>query len=89
MATAEKVISMGFSLGIGGILTFKKSGVQDIVKNIDIKHLVLETDSPYLAPAPFRGKRNESSYLIYIAEAISQKGSTQRRASCKSKGKYT
>lgn len=67
---AEKAIGMGFKLGIGGIVTFKKSGLDEVVRNIDLKHIVLETDSPYLAPVPMRGKRNESSYLYYTAEAV-------------------
>lgn len=61
----------GFKLGIGGVVTFKNAGLDKVVEQIDLKHLVLETDSPYLAPTPFRGKRNESSYLINIAERIS------------------
>ena len=61
----------GFKLGIGGVVTFKNAGLEKVVEQIDLKHLVLETDSPYLAPTPFRGKRNESSYLINIAERIS------------------
>lgn len=66
---AEKVISLNtFKLGIGGVVTFKNSGLDKVVEQIDAKHLVLETDAPYLAPAPFRGKRNESAYLIQVAE---------------------
>lgn len=69
---ATKVIEYGgFKLGIGGVVTFKNSGLEEVLKNIDIKHLVLETDSPYLAPVPYRGKRNESSYLLNIAEKLS------------------
>ena len=59
-----------FKMGIGGVLTFKKSGLDEIVKNIPLDFLILETDSPYLAPVPFRGKRNESSYLSLIAEKL-------------------
>jgi TatD DNase family protein len=69
---AEKVISLGLMLGIGGVITFKNSGLQEVVKNIDLKHIVLETDSPYLAPDPFRGKRNESAYIYNIAMKIAQ-----------------
>ncbi len=69
---AEKIINWGFKIGIGGILTFKNSNLSETLKNVDIKNIVLETDSPYLAPTPKRGKRNESSYLIYIAEKIAQ-----------------
>lgn len=69
---AERAISLGFKLGIGGILTYKKSTLPDVVRVTGLNHLVLETDSPYLAPVPFRGKRNESSYLPVIAETIKQ-----------------
>lgn len=68
---AKKVINeLGFKLGIGGIVTFKNSGLDKVVKEIDLKNIVLETDSPFLAPIPFRGKRNESAYTILIAEKI-------------------
>jgi TatD DNase family protein len=69
-AQAEKVIDWGFKIGIGGIVTFKNAGLDKIVNNIDINHIVLETDSPYLAPVPKRGKRNESAYVLYIAQRI-------------------
>jgi len=69
---AEAALSIGFKLGIGGIVTFKNSGLDEVVKKVDLDHIILETDSPYLAPAPNRGKRNESSYLVYIAEKIAQ-----------------
>jgi TatD DNase family protein len=64
--TARKAINMGFRLGIGGIVTFKNSGLDEVVKNIGPSHIILETDSPYLAPVPHRGKRNESSYICII-----------------------
>ncbi|WP_437921966.1 TatD family hydrolase [Sphingobacterium sp. LRF_L2] len=67
---AEKAIDLGFTLGIGGVVTFKKAGLDAVVKEIDLQHIVLETDAPYLAPSPFRGKENESSYLHYIAEKV-------------------
>ncbi len=67
---AQLVIEMGFKIGVNGIVTFKKSGLDQIIKEIDPKHLIIETDSPYLTPSPFRGKRNESSYLVYIAQKI-------------------
>lgn len=67
---AEKVISLGFYLGIGGVLTYKNSGLDKVVQNISLDHLVLETDSPYLTPVPFRGKQNESSYLVYVAQKL-------------------
>ena len=67
---AKEIIDAGFYLGIGGILTYKKSGLAEVLKQIDLKYMVLETDSPYLTPVPFRGKRNESSYLKYIVEKL-------------------
>lgn len=67
---AERAISLGFYLGIGGVVTFKNAGLDKVVQHIDLKHIVLETDAPYLAPLPFRGKANESSYLVYIAQKI-------------------
>ncbi len=69
---AEKIVEWGFKIGIGGIVTFKNSGLGNVVKNIDIHHIVLETDSPYLAPVPKRGKRNESANIIYIAQKIAE-----------------
>lgn len=69
-AQAEKVIGLGFYLGIGGVLTYKNSGLDKVVQNISLDHLVLETDSPYLTPVPFRGKQNESSYLVYVAQKL-------------------
>ena len=68
--TAQQIIDMGFYLGIGGVLTYPKAGLQEVVQRIDIKHLVLETDAPYLTPVPFRGKRNESAYIQHIAEKL-------------------
>jgi TatD DNase family protein len=62
----------GFFLGIGGIVTFKNSGLDGIIKEIPLEHMVIETDAPFLAPVPYRGKRNESSYVVYIAEKIAQ-----------------
>jgi len=67
---ADKAIELGFFLGIGGVATFKKSGLDKVLPEIDLKHLVLETDSPYLAPVPHRGKRNEPSYIPLIAQRI-------------------
>lgn len=67
---AHRAINLGFKLGIGGVVTFKKAGLDAVVKEIDLQHMVLETDSPYLAPSPFRGKENESSYLLYIAQKV-------------------
>lgn len=68
---AEKIISLGgFKMGIGGVVTYKNSGVGEVLKHVDLKHIVLETDSPYLPPVPHRGKRNESAYIIFIAQKI-------------------
>lgn len=67
---AEQIIDYGFKLGIGGVLTFKNGGLDKFLAEIPLEHIVLETDSPYLAPAPFRGKRNESSYLIHILDKL-------------------
>ncbi len=69
---AENIISKGFYLGIGGVVTYKNSGLAEVVKEIDLANIVLETDAPYLAPVPFRGKRNESSYLKYIVKKIAE-----------------
>jgi TatD DNase family protein len=63
---------MGFYLGIGGVITYKKSGLAEVIKDISLDHIVLETDAPYLTPVPFRGKRNESSYITYVAEKIAE-----------------
>lgn len=62
----------GFKLGIGGVVTYKKSELPDVLAKIDLKHLILETDSPYLPPVPYRGKRNESSYLLHVAEKLTE-----------------
>ncbi len=67
---AEEIISLGFMLGIGGILTYKNSNLGTVIENIGLEHMVLETDSPFLAPVPYRGKRNESVYLIHIAQKL-------------------
>jgi TatD DNase family protein len=68
---AETIVEMGFYLGIGGVVTFKKSELPEIVKKIGSAKLILETDSPYLAPLPYRGKRNESAYLRFVADELS------------------
>ena len=72
LETAKIYISMGFLLGIGGVVTFKNSKLKDVVKEIPLESIVLETDSPYLAPVPFRGKVNSSKYLEYIAKFIAE-----------------
>lgn len=69
---AEKITALGFYLGIGGVVTYKNGGIDKILPQIDLKHIVLETDSPYLTPVPYRGKPNESSYLTYIAQKVSE-----------------
>ncbi len=70
-AQAQKIIEYGgFKIGINGIVSFKNAGLDKTVKNIDLENIVLETDSPYLAPVPKRGKRNESAFLMYVAEKI-------------------
>ena len=69
---AKRAIDLGFILGIGGVVTFKNGGIDKFLHKIDLKNIVLETDSPYLAPVPFRGKRNESSYIIYVLEKLSE-----------------
>jgi TatD DNase family protein len=69
---AEKAIAMGFKLGIGGIVTFKNSGLDKVVKETGVQNLILETDSPYLSPVPYRGKRNESSYICIINKKIAE-----------------
>ena len=67
---AKKITELGFLLGIGGVVTFKNSGLQDVIRETGMEHLVLETDAPFLAPDPHRGRRNESSYIPLIAEKI-------------------
>lgn len=68
---ANKILSYGgFKLGIGGVLTYKNGKVDEALNNVGLEHLILETDSPYLPPVPHRGKRNESSYLLHIAEKL-------------------
>jgi TatD DNase family protein len=69
---AEAIIDLGFHLGIGGVLTFKNAGLDKTVESIPLKHLVLETDSPYLAPVPYRGRRNESAYVVKVAERLAE-----------------
>lgn len=67
---AEKIIALGFYLGIGGVATFKNSGLDKVIPSLDLTKIVLETDSPYLAPVPHRGKRNEPSYIPLVADKI-------------------
>lgn len=70
--TAKQITDIGFYLGIGGVLTYKKANLPEALKDIDLEYIVLETDAPYLSPVPYRGKRNESSYLINIAEKLAE-----------------
>lgn len=69
---AQQICDLGFILGIGGVVTFKKSTLPDIIKATPLTHIVLETDAPYLAPMPYRGKRNESSYIPLIATKVAE-----------------
>lgn len=69
---AHAITDLGFYLGIGGVLTFKKSKLNETLEKVDLQHIVLETDAPYLAPTPYRGKRNESSYIRIIAEKLAE-----------------
>jgi TatD DNase family protein len=70
--SASQIIDAGFYLGIGGVLTYKNAGLAEVLVKVDLQHLVLETDAPYLTPVPLRGKRNESSYLKYIVAKIAE-----------------
>lgn len=69
---AQEITGMDWHLGIGGVVTFKKSDLGSILKQVDSRYLILETDAPYLAPVPYRGKRNESSYLAYVNETLGE-----------------
>lgn len=69
---AQQAISLNMKLGIGGVVTFKNGKIDRFLNKIDLKNIVLETDSPYLAPAPYRGKRNESSYTLLVAQKLSE-----------------
>lgn len=69
---AHRAISYNMKLGIGGVVTFKNGKIDQFINEIDLKHIVLETDSPYLAPKPYRGKRNESLYIIKVLEKLSE-----------------
>lgn len=70
-AQAKQIVNMGFYLGIGGVATFKNGGLDKVLPEISLDHLILETDSPYLAPVPHRGKRNEPSYIPLVADRVS------------------
>lgn len=70
--SAQQIVDMGFLLGVGGVITYKNAGLPQALANIDLQHMVLETDAPYLTPVPFRGKRNEPSYLTYIVQKLAE-----------------
>ncbi len=70
LESAKEIIKTGFYLGIGGVVTYKNAGIAEVVAEIDLKHILLETDAPYLAPVPFRGKTNQPEYLHHIADKI-------------------
>lgn len=72
LGQAQRAISLGMKLGIGGVATFKNGKIDQFLNEIELKHIVLETDSPYLAPVPYRGKRNESSYTVLVAQKLSE-----------------
>lgn len=69
---AKKIIDLGLYLGIGGVVTFKNAGLDKVLQDVPLEHLVLETDAPYLAPMPYRGKRNEPMYLKYVVEKLAE-----------------
>ncbi len=69
---ANKIIDLGFLMGIGGVVTFKNSDLSSVLSQISLQHIVLETDAPYLAPVPYRGKRNEPSYIPIIAKKLAE-----------------
>lgn len=72
LSQARAITEEGFYLGIGGVLTFKKAGLDQVLKEVPLEHIVLETDAPYLAPVPYRGKRNEPAYLPLIAQKLAE-----------------
>ncbi|MBL8000280.1 MAG: TatD family hydrolase, partial [Candidatus Kapabacteria bacterium] len=69
---AKEMIALGFMLGVGGSLTYPKSTLPEVLREVPLEHIVLETDSPYLPPVPHRGKRNESAYIRLVAEMLSE-----------------
>ena len=69
---AERAIALGFMLGIGGVLTYKKSGLDMLVEQLGLDHIILETDAPFLPPVPHRGKRNESAYVLHVADKLAE-----------------
>ncbi|MBQ7212926.1 MAG: TatD family hydrolase, partial [Bacteroidales bacterium] len=69
---ARRVINAGFAIGIGGVITYKKSDSGNVAQAVGLEHLLLETDAPYLAPVPFRGRRNESAYVALVAQKLAE-----------------
>lgn len=69
---AKKITDQGFLLGVGGVVTFKNSDLTDVIQKVSLQNIVIETDAPYLTPVPKRGKRNESAYLVYVAQAVAK-----------------
>lgn len=80
---AKQIIDLGFYLGIGGVLTYKNSGLDEAIRDIPLEWLLLETDAPYLTPVPYRGKRNEPSYIPYIVEKLAQVKGLSREEICR------
>jgi TatD DNase family protein len=72
MEEAERAIRLGFMLGIGGVLTYRNSGLDRVVGELGPEHLILETDAPFLSPVPHRGKRNESAYILHVADKMAE-----------------
>lgn len=83
LETAKQFIKLGYKLGIGGVLTFKNSMLKDVIKDIDLKYIVLETDSPYLTPEPHRGKKNKPTYVSLVAEKLSKIKGIEYNEVCK------
>ncbi len=73
---ASRIAKLGFHIGLGGVSTFKNAGMSEVIPHLDMSHVVLETDSPYLAPVPFRGKRNEPSYVKLITQKVADDRAT-------------
>ncbi len=69
---AKKIVDLGFYIGVGGVLTFRNSNLSDVIRSVNVENILLETDAPYLAPVPKRGKRNESSYLVFVAQKVAE-----------------
>ena len=72
LSDAKKAVDMGYMLGIGGVVTFKKNELAKIVAELPLQNILLETDAPYLAPTPYRGKRNESAYVLNVAQMVAE-----------------